>query len=133
MFSDDTIQGLGTSLQNFLKPLFGSLINIASPSRGRLIPDDYQPQSSHETAVGSVTVAESARQEPLQTVSSRGGAFACGFFLIQVTLLPVELLASCHVLRRHPSTDLRFTSLPIPEKLRRTLCMRQRMEMRLLQ
>lgn len=60
MFSDDTIQGLGTSLQNFLKPLLGSLINIASPSHGRLIPDGSESRSPQATDVGNNSMADSS-------------------------------------------------------------------------
>ncbi|KAI9744946.1 MAG: hypothetical protein M1818_001873 [Claussenomyces sp. TS43310] len=65
MFSDDTIQGLGTSLQNFLKILFGSLINIASPSHGLSGRIDQHVQPFQVSAPQGTSLDENTMFDPL--------------------------------------------------------------------
>lgn len=46
MISDDTVQGLGTALSNFVSLFFGSLVQIASPPRRK--PPDSVPEAPQQ-------------------------------------------------------------------------------------
>lgn len=62
IMSDDTVQGLGTALPSFISSFFGSLVQLASPPRGK--PPDRQQELSLQQEVTRIDPAIFAAPKP---------------------------------------------------------------------